>query len=63
MNITINEREKNKLQDAVEILERYSAMYSALVKGKSGMFYDDAASAAGMLKTIIKESYKDTENI
>ena len=61
MNITINEREKNTLENTIEILNRYSAMYSALVKGCTGMHHDSAATAAGLLDAIIKESYKKTE--
>ena len=63
MNITINEREKNTLEKTIEILNRYSAMYSALVKGCTGMHNNNAATAAGLLNAIINDSYKtEVEN-
>lgn len=63
MNITINKHEKDILDKTLEILNRYSAMYSALVKGCTGMHTNTAGTAAHMIETIIKDSYIDTEMI
>lgn len=53
--ITLSEREKNHLRDTIDILNEYSRIYSASVKGKTGMFHDTAASAVNMIESILKE--------
>ena len=55
MKIILNEREIDTLTRAIEFLEKYSAMYSAMIKNEPGNNFDTAGTAAGMLKTIIKE--------
>lgn len=52
--IYLDEKEKNTIQETVEILERYSMIYSASVRGQTGTYHDKAATAAGILKTLLK---------
>lgn len=53
-DITFNAREINTLKNTIEILEEYSTIYSASVRNKTGAFPDAAATAAGLIKTLIK---------
>lgn len=55
MTIQLNQKEKDKITQVIEILSDYSAMYSALVKGKAGNFHDTAGSAVNLLQSILKE--------
>ena len=63
MTITMNQREKDTLQKANEILNKYSIMFSAMVKGESGTFFDNAGSAAGMIESLLKEQEKQADFI
>lgn len=58
MNIQLSPREINKLKDAKEILDRYSAMYSALFKGVSGSHFDNAGTASSAIEGLLKENEK-----
>jgi len=62
-NIILNQREIDTLGRASEILKEYSRIYSESVRNKSGMYFDNAGSAAGILDSIIKESAPKAETI
>ena len=59
--ITFNQKEKDTIERTIEILNEYSRVYSASVYGKKGIFHDTAASAAGMLESLINKD-KEVEN-
>ena len=56
MKIKLSPREINHLDAAAVILEEYSRIYSEMVKDKTGMFFDDAGSAAGMIRKLIENN-------
>lgn len=56
MKIYLTAREQNQLEAAAAILDKYSALFSALVKGETGQHINNAGSAAGMIKALIEES-------
>lgn len=61
MKITLDARETHKLENALEVLQEYSRIFSEMVKGKQGTFFDTAATAAGLLETIIHENGTPTQ--
>jgi len=61
MQIILNQREIDKLESTIEILNKYSRIFSEMVKGESGTFHDTAASAAGMLESLLKETRQATK--
>ena len=58
MTIKLSPMERDQLERAADTLEKYSRIYSELVRGETGMHIDNAGSAAGMIREIIKENEK-----
>ena len=56
MTIKLSPMERDQLERAADTLEKYSRIYSELVRGETGMHIDNAGSAAGMIREIIKEN-------
>lgn len=56
MKISLEQREKDKLQAVIDILEGYSRLYNELIKGKQGSFFDKAGTAANAIKDILNDS-------
>lgn len=61
MQIILNQREIDKLEGAAEILNKYSRIFSEMVKGETGQHFDNAATAAGMIESLLEETRKATK--
>lgn len=61
MQIILAPIERDKLTATAEILRKYSRMFSAMVEGETGMHFDEAATAAGILENLVKETNKATK--
>lgn len=56
MKIVLSPRDYNRLDSALEILDKYSRIFSALVKDENGIHTDNAGTAADMIRAIMKDS-------
>ena len=56
MTIKLEDKEVKKLETALDVLEEYSRIYSAIVRNKEGMFFNEAGTAANSIRKIIEQS-------
>lgn len=52
--ILLTQREKDTINNTIDILKEYSRIYSASVFNKPGMYTDTAGSAANLLESLLK---------
>lgn len=52
--ILLTQREKDTINNTIDILKEYSRIYSASVLNNTGMYIDTAGSAANLLESLLQ---------